>query len=279
MFGYVRVNDNELKIKDFKIYRAYYCGLCRELRQRMHAPGRLTLTYDMTFLAMLLDGLYDLNRKKGKELCPVHPLKKHPFITSEAVSYAADMNLLLTYGNLLDKWHDSKDVAAKAGSTALKKTVQKIGKQYPKQYKAVKEYMKKLHETEDSESHEIEAAAALTGEMLGTIFTWRDDMWKDTLYSLGFALGRFIYYADAYCDMEEDEKKHNYNIFNIYKKDEPTADIDAHVKEILTITAADAAKNFEKLPIVDNAEILKNIIYSGIWSKVLNNKKAEKTDD
>ena len=66
MFGYVTFNRQELKIKDYELYRSYYCGLCRELRERYGIPGQLTLTYDMTFVILLLSGLYEPPVSKGK---------------------------------------------------------------------------------------------------------------------------------------------------------------------------------------------------------------------
>ncbi len=30
---------------------------------------------------------------------------------------------------------------------------------------------------------------------------------------------------------------------------------------------ADCTKEFERLPIVDNAELIRNILYSGVWTK------------
>ncbi len=35
MFGYVTVCEPELKVKDLKKYRAYYCGLCRTLKKKI----------------------------------------------------------------------------------------------------------------------------------------------------------------------------------------------------------------------------------------------------
>ena len=58
MFGYVMANRPELKIREYDRYRAYYCGLCRALKKEYGLLGRLTLNYDMTFLVMLLSGLY-----------------------------------------------------------------------------------------------------------------------------------------------------------------------------------------------------------------------------
>jgi len=53
MFGYVTVNKPEIKFKDFDMYRSFYCGLCRELRERYGIPGQISLTYDMTFVVLL----------------------------------------------------------------------------------------------------------------------------------------------------------------------------------------------------------------------------------
>ena len=33
MFGYVTICEPELKVKDLKKYKAYYCGLCRVLKE------------------------------------------------------------------------------------------------------------------------------------------------------------------------------------------------------------------------------------------------------
>ena len=49
MFGYVTVCEPELKMKDFRKYRSYYCGLCQELKEKYGFSGQMTLTYDMTF--------------------------------------------------------------------------------------------------------------------------------------------------------------------------------------------------------------------------------------
>ena len=65
MFGYVTIHRPELKIKDEQRYRAFYCGLCRSLRDRYGRSGQTTLSYDMTFLAMLLSALYEPETQDG----------------------------------------------------------------------------------------------------------------------------------------------------------------------------------------------------------------------
>ena len=52
MFGYIVVNQPELKMKEYDEYRKYYCGLCKSLKDRYGARGQISLSYDMTFLVL-----------------------------------------------------------------------------------------------------------------------------------------------------------------------------------------------------------------------------------
>ncbi len=49
MFGYVTICEPEIKMKDYRKYKAYYCGLCRTLKEKHGSLGQITLSYDMTF--------------------------------------------------------------------------------------------------------------------------------------------------------------------------------------------------------------------------------------
>jgi len=76
MFGYIVMNKPEIKMKDFDLYRSFYCGLCRELRERYGISGQITLSYDMTFVILLLSGLYEPKTYKGTTRCVLHPVRK-----------------------------------------------------------------------------------------------------------------------------------------------------------------------------------------------------------
>ena len=54
MFGYVIANPDSLSPEELARYKSCYCGLCRTLKERHGSLSRLTLTYDMTFLVLLL---------------------------------------------------------------------------------------------------------------------------------------------------------------------------------------------------------------------------------
>lgn len=95
MFGYININQKELTEENKKAYQAYYCGLCRRLKTSCGAKGQMLLNYDMTFLVVLLTGLYELENTKEDFTCALHPAKKREAWINEATDYAADMNLVL----------------------------------------------------------------------------------------------------------------------------------------------------------------------------------------
>lgn len=281
MFGYVTANSDELKIKDYNFYRSCYCGLCRTLKKRHGLIAPLTLSYDMTFLALLLSALYETPYSSGSCRCIVHPAKKHPTNINKWSEYAADMTILLAYYNMLDDWQDDKDVTHLAAAKALEKAYEKVAKLYPRQAEAVKQYIAKTAESEKRGDTDLDLVSGFTGECLGELFTVEDDIWKDSLYKVGFYLGKFIYLMDAVDDLEKDKKKGRYNpLIKLSSR----KDFDAYIENTLIMMMAECSKSFELLPIVQYTDILRNILYSGVWAKYAmikkkNEQKGAKKDD
>lgn len=272
MFGYITINQMELKIKDYLTYQAYYCGLCQKLKKMHGQHARLVLSYDMTFVAMLLQGLYEPEEKNWQIRCPFHPLKKKDVKTSEMSDYAADMNILLAYHNWEDDWNDDKSIKSRIAMKLLQKAYRKAAKKYPRQQKSVMEYMEHLAQCENRKDYDnIDEAANLTGTMFGEILVYQEDEWSTSLRKLGFALGKFIYYMDAYDDLEEDLKNSSYNPFLSVSEET--------IEEILKMMMAEAADQFEYLPIIQYAEILRNIIYSGVWIKYCQIKQKRQEEE
>ena len=148
MFGYIYVNEQELKLKDYTAYRSFYCGLCRNLHQRYGRTAQMMLNYDLTFLAILLTGLYEPETKAEEYRCIPHPFQKHRMTENEAVAYAADMTVLLSYQKMQDDWKDEKSVPGFAVSMLLRKDYQKLMEQYPRQGRAIEENIRLLSEAE-----------------------------------------------------------------------------------------------------------------------------------
>lgn len=266
MFGYININQKIMTEENKKAYQSYYCGLCRKLKSDCGTKGQMLLTYDMTFLVVLLTGLYELTNKESEITCALHPTKKRTVWINEATQYAADMNLVLAYQNLIDDWKDDKAYTKKALAKMLDKDYTRIMSKYPRQVKALEEYMRRTEEVERSHESNLDVVAGLTGEMLGEIFCWKEDEWAEELRTLGFYMGKFIYLMDAYEDYDDDVHKNAYNPL-VYVKGESAEELDTLLRLLLTSMMSECAKSFERLPILLHADILRNVLYSGVWSK------------
>lgn len=268
MFGYVVANVDALSPEEKSIYREYYCGLCHELGSRHGSISRITLTYDMTFLILLLSSLYDMEGKRGNERCVPHPIKKHGYMVNDITSYAADMNMALVYYNKLDDWEDDKSILALLESGLFKHECLRVEKQYPRQCGAIKECLDELSRLEKSDELNPDLPAACFGRMMGEIFVFREDEYSEALRSFGFALGKFIYIMDACLDLKKDIKKGSYNPLIMQSSED--------FKDILNLLMADCVNEYGRLPISHNKGIIDNILYSGVWIRYEAAKKKPK---
>ena len=264
MFGYLITNRAELKVREDETYKKFYCGVCRSLGEHSGHLSRFSLTYDMTFLAVLLSDLYDDPYVSVRERCPGNPLRVCEKILSPGVDYAADMNILLTYFNLLDNVRDDGKLSSLFAARFLRKPLQRIRKQYPRQFQAVRKYVRDLRKCELQNDPDPDRGAGLTGRMLAEVFVREEDIWAERLRNLGFYLGKFIYLMDACEDAAEDKVSGSYNPLIPICED---ADYEEKCRRMLTMMMAEAARSFEILPTVEYAPILRNILYSGVWGK------------
>lgn len=270
MFGYINVNKGELKIKDYDIYRSFYCGVCRSLGKNYGISGQMTLSYDMTFVAIVLSSLYEDETAPKKARCVPHPIVPHMELVNQYTDYAAAMNVLLTYYKLKDDWVDDKSVKSNALAGLLKRAFKKAARKYPRQARTIEECIRLQTEYESKKECDIDTITCPTGRMLEEIFDMKQDEWRRPLRRLGLFLGKYIYLMDAYVDMPKDLKKGSFNPL-VPIKDEP--DFSNRCENMLITLASEAAKAFEVLPILDNADIIRNILYSGIWNKFNKNQK------
>lgn len=277
MIGYITVNRDELKVKDLNVYQAFYCGVCSDIKRKYGQLPRLTLSYEMTFLAMLLSSVYDDRPKAHRLKCLMHPTTRQLYASNKYTEYAADMGIIISYHNLMDDWMDEGNRKSLAYAGLLKKAYRQAAKKYPRQTKAVVNGVRETVKAESSPDCNIDKIAGATGHMLAELFKYKeDDGLNRDLGRMGFFLGKFIYLMDAYDDVEKDRKNGSYNPF-IEEADRD--DFDDYAKEILTMMAAEAAVSFERLPAIDYVDILRNVLYSGIWTKYwITRKRKTETD-
>ena len=262
MFGIVTANVQELTEEEKNRYAAVYCGICRSIRNRSSGLSRLGLSYDMAFLALLLMSLYEPEEEQGEDRCVTHPVGKRAWVDNSCVEYAADMNVVLAYYKCLDDWQDEGKNHARLMAGILEKHVPRIRQLYPRQTGAIETCITQLSALEKENCPHPDEPANCFGNLMAELMVCREDLWSDTLRQLGFSLGRFIYLSDAAADYPEDEKKNRYNPFLAMGTGE---DYDRW-ESYLVLAMASCTEAFERLPLVQDKQLLNNILYSGVWA-------------
>lgn len=274
MFGFVVANKDALSPEEFTRYRACYCGLCVAIRRRHGNLSGLTLTYDLALLPLLFGALYLPEETTQQKCCAVHPFKKQLSWNNRFTDYAADMNVILAYYKLRDDWQDERDVFRLGASQALKKSCVEIEKEYPRQCRAMKDCLAQISRIERENSTNPDEAAHWFGVLMGELFYLQEDEFSPVLRRLGYFLGKFIYMQDASIDLHQDIRHERYNPFLFVEQTDH--------RPLLTLLIGAAAAELEKLPLKQDETILKNILYSGVWTKfelaqAEKDKKKEKT--
>ena len=273
MFGYVVANAKALNGEQQARYRGCYCGLCRTLKERHGELSRLTLNYDMTFLVLLLSGMFEAEEEQTRGRCGLHPAKPRDWWRSRYSDYAADMTVALAYFKRLDDARDERRIFSRADAALLRKHYEQVKALRPVQCEAIEAHMAELTKLEQERCPDPDAAAACFGRLMGDLFAVDEDpIWTPRLRAFGEALGRFVYMMDACVDRERDRRSGSYN--PLLLTDRPLDD--AEELAMLKMLAADCAAQFEALPILQDVDILRNVLYSGVWSQYMLTRKRRK---
>ena len=269
MFGYLVAAAGVLEDQERQRYQSLYCGLCRSLERCFGHPARLTLNYDMTFLVLLLGSLYEPEEEAAQRRCPRHPVEAQRYVCSEISDYAANMNLALAYLKCLDDWNDDKRLSALAEAKTLEPWYRAVQARYPRQCQAISQALDALAELEREGQEAPDAAAACFGDLMAELFACKHDIWEEPLRRMGFYMGKYIYLLDAYDDLEDDAESGSFNPLLPVRTRmrEEGSDFDAYVRALLSMLMASCTRAFEALPIVENIDILRNILYAGVWTK------------
>lgn len=265
MFGYIKPYKEEMRIKEYELYRAFYCSMCRELGKSYGLFARFTLNYEFVFLALLKASLNENACPTKLGRCPFNPAKKCNYCTDsvDELEFAGAAAIMLLYYKLLDNLRDEKGLK-RLGFITLKplfyKNYKKAKMKFPLLDSLFEEYDKAQQSVERSGTTDIDAAAEPTAQMVGGLFKMcsKDETQQRILERLGYCLGRYIYVIDAAADIESDRKSGSYNPL---KNREDTKNI---AERQLYFSVNEATNAFELLNICKFKNILGNIITLGL---------------
>jgi len=215
MFGYVRPVVPELKCKDFDLYKATYCGLCRTLRKRYGIFAPLFLNYDFTFLALLLhEAEPRLAFSMGR--CHANPFRKCEMcIESDSLNAAADESIILTYWKLRDSISDDtgwRGLSSRFFALILKPAYQKAARRSPNFDALTQTCLSDLARMERDNCPSLDRPADAFARILqGAALEEPAPARRRVLEELFYHLGRWIYLLDAWDDVQADLSAGNYN--------------------------------------------------------------------
>ena len=261
MFGFVTAHMAELDEAQKSRYQAVYCGICRQIREQSGQRARLCLSYDMTFLALLLLSLYEPEETGGPNACKLHPIQKRPWVYSHIIGYCADMNVALAYYNCMDNWQDDRSLRSKTMARWLRPSLERIETSWPRQCQAIKDCIAHLSQLEKEQCANPDTTANCFGALMSELLVYQEDLWADSLREMGRHLGRFIYLADAAVDYRKDKRKKKYNPYLAMGSEENWP----RWEEYLVLAMGRCTYFYEKLPLVQDKALLDNVLYSGVW--------------
>ena len=270
LFGYIRIAKPELKVKEYEMYKAVYCSLCRSLGKYYGFFSRFTLSYDFTFLALLNLSLQEGCDAIERKRCVCNPLKKCNYCKStDSLLMPSAAAMIMLYYKLRDNIADEKGVK-KLGYLLLMPLYsgahKKAARLYPQVEEIVSSFISEQSALEKEGCTEIDRAADPTAKALAELLKLcsNDPLQQRVLERMGYCLGRYIYIIDAACDLPDDIKKGSYNVLKNGLVGEPAEYAKKRAIPQLYFCSNEAGKAFELLDIKKYKTILGNIIYLGL---------------
>ena len=273
MFGYVRTDKPELRLREYEYYRGVYCGLCRALGKCGGQCAKMTLSYDFAFMALVRMAIEESSPKFKARRCAVHPMKKRPMAeVNGTLEFCASASLLLSYHKIKDDINDEKGgkkffaLVVKPVLGAMKR---KPSKQYGKLEAKLEAGLFALGEYEKSaQEQSLDIPAEMFGALLSDIMSYGlSGNSAKIAAKIGKHIGKWIYMIDAADDYKEDVQKNRFNpIAKICGKDGIPESYGEGLEFALTHELMDAEKAFDLIdyPNRDIKEVIMNIIYLGM---------------
>lgn len=277
MFGYIRLNKPESKLREYEYYRAVYCGLCRSLGRCTGQCSRLMLSYDMTFMAAIRLTLEGIRPTLQKGRCLIHPLRRRPMVKPRRGSDEERIFSLCACATVLLSYHKFRDdMADERGGRRFRASLARLlarplrhraAKRYAPLEQVIERQLLALSQWEKESSPSIDRPAEIFGELLASILSHGLEGTPLLLArEIGFHVGKWVYLVDAADDYGEDVRLGRYNPLIAAYGGEFGEEARQSMMTALTAELCAAERAFDLLEYPDgNMEgIIKNIIYIGM---------------
>lgn len=264
MFGYIRPLEGELKVREQREYRGYYCGLCKSIGARYGQIERLSLSYDCAFLAALLSAISGGAKFSPGNCGPRCYRGRRPIAErSPELDYAADVNVLLAWYQAADDAADERSAKAIAARLAFRRAYRKAAKAHSALDRAIRENTELLHALEAEGIASTDEPSDTFGKTLSAVILCAPMLPESEQAAAGwmfYNLGRWVYLIDAWDDRARDEKSGGYNPFLRAEMDLEQA------RFLLNITLNEINKAYDLLGLQQPSGLIDNIVRLGLES-------------
>ncbi len=256
-------------IKDDRLYRAMYCGVCKGIAEVCGHAARMGLSYDVTFLSVILHNILGQDVKIEKRHCMTHCIRARQMAeVDELTRRLGALNTVLVYYKYTDDIADGDKGRGKR--LWFKKGFRRAKKRYPEIERIVRENLAEQEKIEKAKTASLDIAADSTAKLLSEFSTYAlGDKASEYTKTLFYAVGKWIYLIDALDDYEKDLKKGAYNPFVLaYKADCKSALLTGESgKEIAFVFEnifLDIQENLAEIPFHFNKDLSDNILLRGL---------------
>lgn len=270
MLGYVKPEKPELKIKEYELYRGYYCSLCKALGKKYGVLSRLFLSYDVTFFLIFVYGLKkecSLCFQNGR--CPFNPGKKCHYADTDSYEFdfATSFSVIMTYYKLKDNILDASffsSIKYRLLLPIIYFKYKKAKSRFPQIDNIISKSIDEQAFLEKEKCDIADKSADPSAKALGECFKLFSDSAENErlYYRFGYCLGRYVYLIDAFDDMDKDKKNNSYNVFvlNGYSNDE--------IIQVIRMTVNELILCFDLFEFYTNKDIIANIVRLGLENQL-----------
>lgn len=267
MFGYVKIAEDELKVKEFKRYKNYYCGLCRQTACYSQV-SRLMLSYDMVFLALLIES----EPPQDVRFCKAKLFRRCGKVCGDLkMKYVSAISIILLYYKLQNDVYDGERFK-KFFMRLISGGYKVAAADFPEIDQKIAGSMQMLYELERNSCSQYDVLERCFSSPFSDMFMLApiQDEFLSIKSEIAYHVAAWVYLFDMLQDMEADRKNNAFNAI-LLQPDEGVGK--AEVMEMLEGHVAKASELLELLPYSQNIPILKNIVLLGLPLQVENGKQ------
>lgn len=288
MFGYILPDKPNMFMKDYALYKSFYCGLCKSIKCHHNNVLRLSVNYDVTFINILLHGIFGQKMEFSVEGCILNPFKKKCILKDNPLSEkCVFLNTLLIDFKARDDMQDKPSFAKKILRSYLRRKVKKAKNALPEVADLLDQaYIEQVEVEKNNELSFDKVAHPFSTCMQGIFKVLCGEKYSDEIGAIAYFLTKYVYLLDAIDDFEKDKKNNEFNVFvNRFPDANTHKDLLNHENEIQDILGGilfSVKENYERVPVFETESIITNTFWYGLGARAKQiiykeNSKCQKT--